>query len=581
MALLLAAYVSVPGVFQGKHSGDGFFGFAYLRALVFHHTLDMQGVLPTWVPFFGLDPVTHHMPNRNPIGPLLFWMPFYLLACAGAWVYRLFGGAALGPDSAFHAWMAALGTLLGVLLGARQLFILCRRHATPAAARLALFAVLFGTPVAWYTVVQPLYQHGLAFAASALFVERWDASRGEVGRRRYVLLGLLGGWAASVRLQELLFLLLPIGELAAAVVRGDRRRERIEGALLLGGGLLVAFVPQLLVWRYYGGSLWKPVQVEPLRLGEPEFVTTLFSMRGGLLPWSPVVYACAACFGWALYRRRQVALLVGLAAIFVVNLWVVASAWVLSGGYGFGARRLSDGATLFAVALAIGWAALPSGWVRRATVGFVALCVALTTGAAGLQQRSKSRSTSAMARTRGAWLREVKGPEWLARLLETTGDPFVQPAGGLFALLHRAPLASFEAVVGQAMLERDGQWFQVIPDSKSIPVDRAHRFQLLGGLDFPERPGAARVTGPIRALVPLFLAEEVAVVLVGSLRPGVATARCNGHSVQVAPHSKGARLTLPDTVARHGLNELVLDLPPGSTLERLEFSPTRAISRPR
>ena len=35
MLALVVYYVATRGVFQGKASGDGFFGFHYLRALVF------------------------------------------------------------------------------------------------------------------------------------------------------------------------------------------------------------------------------------------------------------------------------------------------------------------------------------------------------------------------------------------------------------------------------------------------------------------------------------------------------------------------------------------------------------------
>ena len=71
------------GVFQGKASGDGWFGFQYLRAIVFFHTLDMQRVAA------GVPAVLraragpgHHMPNRCPFGPVFVQMPFYLVGCA-------------------------------------------------------------------------------------------------------------------------------------------------------------------------------------------------------------------------------------------------------------------------------------------------------------------------------------------------------------------------------------------------------------------------------------------------------------------------------------------------------------------
>jgi len=48
MLVLVVYYVTTRGVFQGKASGDGWFGFQYLRAIVFFHTIDMKGPLPEY-----------------------------------------------------------------------------------------------------------------------------------------------------------------------------------------------------------------------------------------------------------------------------------------------------------------------------------------------------------------------------------------------------------------------------------------------------------------------------------------------------------------------------------------------------
>src|SRR4051794_6417196 len=86
MLLLVAYYLGTRGVFQGKASGDGYFGFLYLRAIFFEHTLDMKKVIPEYLPYFSTSGPLHRMPNRCPFGPVLIWTPFYLVACALRWV---------------------------------------------------------------------------------------------------------------------------------------------------------------------------------------------------------------------------------------------------------------------------------------------------------------------------------------------------------------------------------------------------------------------------------------------------------------------------------------------------------------
>src|SRR5579863_5584292 len=86
MVVLCAYYVIDGGVFQGKASGDGWFGFNYLRAIFQFHTLDMHDALPQFVQFFGVSGPGHHMPNRCPFGPVFVWAPFYLVALGVQWL---------------------------------------------------------------------------------------------------------------------------------------------------------------------------------------------------------------------------------------------------------------------------------------------------------------------------------------------------------------------------------------------------------------------------------------------------------------------------------------------------------------
>src|SRR5262245_42772202 len=102
MIALAFYYVATRGGFQGKASGDGWCGFQYLNAIFSEHTLDMQKVLPQWRPYFGVDHITQHMPNRCPFGPVLLWTPFYLIACAIATVGKWLHLANARPDSPFH-----------------------------------------------------------------------------------------------------------------------------------------------------------------------------------------------------------------------------------------------------------------------------------------------------------------------------------------------------------------------------------------------------------------------------------------------------------------------------------------------
>jgi len=580
MALLVVYYVATRGVFQGKASGDGFFGFHYLRAIVFFHTLDMRSTLPGYVQFFGLSGPGHHMPNRCPFGPVFLQMPLYLVACAIHWLCGLMHkpwAAGLG-ESSFEAWMAALSTLAGVLVGWRYTYVLVERHAGRIAARVGSIAAVWATPIAWYAVTQPMYQHGLAFCFVAILVEYWDRTRAPdqsaPSWRRMLVLGLIGGAGMMMREQEALWLLLPGVEALWHVIVGPERRRWLAGGIVLTIAALVAFLPQMLVWWYYTGSPLHPPQVEPLRPTTPFILVSLFSTRGGIFPWTPVAYA--AVVGLCLVARVPKATrtsVLAQCAIFALEIYVVSSAWVVTGGYGFGARRLSDGAVLLALGLGILWARVAERVVaRRLLAAFVGFCLVTNVVTMELLRARKIPSSGAYARSAERFFDDF-GLHRLGHVFGVIGYPFVQPAGWIFALVHHVPASTFEDVVGNWFLDRDGQWFQV--QSKGTPLDESARGYVIRGLELGAPKTPARVTGPIRMLLPMFAREPIVVFLFGNI-PLVSSyqASWNGVKVPAGPVPKGVRIAVPVTLVQAGVNELELTLPVGATVDRMEFEST-------
>ncbi len=53
MGILVLYYAVTWGPWQGKASGDGWFGFLYLKSIVYFHTLDMRYAAPEFLRFFG------------------------------------------------------------------------------------------------------------------------------------------------------------------------------------------------------------------------------------------------------------------------------------------------------------------------------------------------------------------------------------------------------------------------------------------------------------------------------------------------------------------------------------------------
>lgn len=587
---LCAYYCATPGIFQGKASGDGYFGFMYLPGVLQHFSLDLDKTVPFWTNILGRE-ATGHVANACPIGPALFWLPPYLL---GLGAERLIGLVVKLPAppglNAFDFWMAALGSLGAGLAGlALQFKLLARRVGVPA-ARFAAVGAPLATALAWYLCNQPLYQHACAFFVVTALVERWDAWRGtedpatKMTRRRWAALGALGGAAMLMRLQGGVWLLLPGLDLARDLVAAARNKDRraigetVLAGAILGGVALLVFTPQLAVWHYFFGHFRPPQPPGHMRWADPAIVATLFSTRAGLFAWSPILYL--AVVGLIVGRKQLGPLGWRMALMAAVQVWVNAAAWDHWGSWAYGARRFTDGNVAFAAGLAGLWAfaaARPKrslAW-RRALAVACGLAVAYNGLLMELVRRQKVKSSGSGAWPSSTWVKWAGGPRWLGAALDKVGYPFSQPAGWIFALAHHVPPSAFEGVVGNYIPERDC---------------RIHSIAYRGAIDFADpgsfvvdgiagapvgKPGAqlTPVEARVRLLIPIYSQQPLRLTLAGNFggREAQVRARWNGSPLEARPRPGAIAFAVPVEIvhSRARVDELELDLPQGSAVGKL------------
>lgn len=324
--------------------GDARSYFAYLPSMVLDGDLDLRNQFLVLAPGGRAEPtpwgegVDGVAANPFPVAPALVWLPGYAVGVGIDWLTDGMGsGKPLGYGPA-AVWGAATMSVLAVGLGAWCALGLVRRYNGGDAALVAVGAVWLGTPLLYYTIVTPLYSHGIGWFAAALFLYLLPL-RAEARPARWVGAGLAGGFMVANRLQDAPILALALTALFVAW-RSDELRPTNIAALAAGG--LIGYLPQGLTWYKLYGTL---VPIEPHAEVGAFSISKLWSVLAstgyeGWLTWSPVVALCL----WGLTRvarrsdREAIPLAIGATVAVLGVIWLDV-VHPYGAGSAFGGRR--------------------------------------------------------------------------------------------------------------------------------------------------------------------------------------------------------------------------------------------------
>lgn len=369
----IAALTLVPRASGRILNGDAVQYYAYLRSLAIDRDLDFsndyrhlyapaseeEAAGNVWIA--STTPVGRRA-NQMSIGPALLWAPFF----AGTWivlaVLRVAGVNV--PLDGFATPFPLSAGIAGVVyagIGAWFCYRACRALVPGAPAFWGALVAWLGSPVVYYSLVSPAYSHAPSMMTCAIFCDVWIRTRGDDRTARYVWLGLVAGLAALVRWQDIVILGLPGLELlAAALARRTGPGTLVRAIAVMTAAALVMLLPQMLAWKaIYGSFLVVPQGSGFMRWTNPALLSVLFSLRHGLLTWTPAL-VLAVVGWWALIRRDG---LVGwsIVVVFLITVYVNASVSDWWAGEAFGARRFAGNTVFFA----LGFAALFAGGFWR------------------------------------------------------------------------------------------------------------------------------------------------------------------------------------------------------------------------
>jgi hypothetical protein len=384
-ALVFLASIPLPRVDGHLIGSDGIRYYAITRSMVLDRDFDYRNDYtllnePIHLARTGLAE------NASGIGTGILWLPFFLIAHVISLVLNALGGSV--PTNGI-GYLYEASVCLGTIAYATVGFVLafkfaCRVLVWPIpGARLGVLGMLWATPAVYYLIAEPSMSHGISVFAMALFFFWWHPLGREDTVWRWVRLGFAAGLVTLVRPQDGVIALVPVGELALRVARGEKSVTRgLRDLAVFTSVAACCESPQLVMWlAIYGTAVTVPQGSSWFNWFDLHIFETLFSTRHGLLSWHPIFLF--ALLGFVPLFRRERATAIAISFVFLAELYVNSAATRWWQDDAFGGRRFVSLVPLLAVPLAVLVERAKSRWAPAA------LMLALTAwnGLAMLQYR--------------------------------------------------------------------------------------------------------------------------------------------------------------------------------------------------
>jgi hypothetical protein len=242
---------------------------------------------------------------------------------------------------------------------------------------LILFAIVFGTNVFYYTVVEFSMSHIYSFAFVTIFlycIKRYFLS----GTSKFMVLsGLLLGIITLIRPVNIL-IILAVPFLAGNwpnLIDGMKQMFRKWPSLFLSILLfLIVFSIQLIIYKLQTGNFWVySYGEERFYWGQPKIFAILFSYRKGLFLYTPLLLVSLVGF-YFLWLKSKFSTL-SLFSFLAFITYVLSSWWMWYYGGSFSSRVYIEYFALFAVLLGL---ALEGFYHRLIRSSYIALIVLLS-----------------------------------------------------------------------------------------------------------------------------------------------------------------------------------------------------------
>ena len=251
-----------PGYYSaGKFDpGDDAGYYAYLRSGFIDGDFDFFDEKRYW--HFDAVTETGYVANYWPMGPALFWSPFFLAGHGLAAVYNAMDyPVPLDGHSFPYQTLTFLGSSIEGFAALFLCYALTRRLYSARAALAASVFAFTATCLPYFVFVRNRMSHSTDVLACLIFFYFYLKYRESESKpwSFFVLWGALGGLLIMVRYINVFYLIIPfwlIVETALDKEASPKRKRIVFGKFFAGGiALAVVFAPQLAAWNSLHGVL--------------------------------------------------------------------------------------------------------------------------------------------------------------------------------------------------------------------------------------------------------------------------------------------------------------------------------------
>ncbi len=367
---------------SGMIMSDGKGYYAYLPAIFIYHDLHFG--------FFDeIEKVTYYSENhyydyrytlegkvinKYYAGTALAMLPFFGIGH----LLSAISGQLLDGYSSWYTTCINLAAIVYLAIGLVFLKRLLKSFVVRSSfITLILVAVVFGTNVFYYTVVEFAMSHIYSFAFVTMFLFYARKYLLETKASHLIIAGLLLGMITLIRPVNMLIIL------AVPFLAGSRRELVValrsllinrKGCITAVVGFLAVFSVQMIIYTIQTGHFWVySYGEEGFSFLHPHMLAILFSYKKGLFLYTPLLFISLSGF-YFLWKKDHFSAW-WLTGFLLLLTYVLSSWWMWYYGGSFSSRVYIEYFSIFAILLGLTLEGLPGLIPRRIYISLIIVLI--------------------------------------------------------------------------------------------------------------------------------------------------------------------------------------------------------------